>query len=97
MATVFCGYSSNIIFELQIPSISENISKVTDMTDPVLAVINMFQDQPSIKNIRAKSFKPFFSLTCTNEIEIIRGMNVRKNCQLKNISTEMIQINASIC
>ena len=65
------------------------------MTDPVLAVINMFQDQRSIKNIRAKSFKPVFSHTCTNEI--IRGMNVRKNCQLKDVPTKMIQINANIC
>ena len=36
----FCGYFSNIISELQIPSILENISNVTDITDPVLAVIN---------------------------------------------------------
>ena len=49
--------------------------------DPVLAVINMFQDHPSIKNIREKNFKPVFTFTHTNEVEIkkiIRGMNVHE-------------------
>ena len=66
----FCDYFSNIISELQIPSISENISSVTDITDPVLAAINMFQDHSSIRNIREKNFKSVFSFTHTNEIEI---------------------------
>ena len=55
-----------IISELQIPSIPENTSNLTDVTDPVLAAISMFQDLPSIKNIRAAydlfntlSFKDF--------------------------------------
>ena len=60
------GYFSNIISELQIPSISENISNVTDITDPVLAAINMFQDHLIIKNKRAKNLKFDFSLTYTS-------------------------------
>ena len=36
------------------PSISENISNVADITDPVLTAINMFQDHPSIKSISEK-------------------------------------------
>ena len=63
---IFWDNFSNIISELQIPSISENISNVTDKTDPVLAAINMFQDHQSIKNITAKNFKPVFSFTHTN-------------------------------
>ena len=59
----FCGYFSTIISELQIPSISENISNVIDITDPILAAIIMSQDHPSIKNIRAKNFKSVFSFT----------------------------------
>ena len=51
---MFFGYCSNIISDLQIPSICKNISNVTDITDPVLAEINMFQDHPNIKNIRVK-------------------------------------------
>ena len=70
LCQIFCDYYSNIISELQIPSISENISNVTDITDPVLAAINTFQDHPSIKNIREKSFKSVFSFAHTNEIEI---------------------------
>ena len=96
---IFWDNFSNIISELQIPSISENISNVTDKTDPVLAAINMFQDHPSIKNITAKNFKPVFSFTHTNEIEIkkiIKGMNVRKTCQLKDIPTKIIKMNADI-
>ena len=70
--------------QLQIPSISENISNVTDITDPVLAAINMFQDHPSMKSIRI-NFTLVFSSIHTNEIEIkkiIRGMNVHKICKL---------------
>ena len=52
-----------------------------------------------IKNIRAKSFKSVFSLTHSNEIEIkeiLRGMNVRKKCQLKDIPTKIMEINGNI-
>ena len=49
LCQIFCSYFSNIVSELQIPSISENISNVTDITDPVLAAINMFQDHSSIE------------------------------------------------
>ena len=70
----FCGYLSNIISDLQILSMSRNISNVTDITDPALAAINPsiknISDHPSIKNIRAKNFKSVFSLTHTNEIQI---------------------------
>ena len=59
---------SNIISDLQIPSISKNISDVTDITDPVLAAIDMFEDHPSVKNIRAKNFKSVFSLRNTKKM-----------------------------
>ena len=75
------------LIQLQIPSIPENISNVTDTTDLVLAAINIFQNHPSIKNIIAKNFKSVFSLTNTNEIEIkkiIRDINVSKTFPLKN-------------
>ena len=95
----FCDCFSNIISELQIPSISENISNVTDITDPVLAAINTFKDHISIKNIREKNFKSVFSFTHTNKIEIkkiIRGMNVHKTCQLKDIPTKISKMNSDI-
>ena len=51
-----------IISELQLPSISENVSNMTDITDPVLATINMFRDHPIINNIEQKNFnRSFFS------------------------------------
>ena len=81
------------------PSISENISNVTDITDPVLAAIIMFQDHTSIKNIREKNFKSVFSFTHTNEIEvkkIIRGTNIHKTCQLKVTPTKIIKMNSYI-
>ena len=96
---IFCIYFSNIISELQGPSISKNNSNVTDVTDPVLAAIIMFQDHPSIKNIREKNFKPVFSFRHTNEIEvkkIVRGMNVHKTFQLKDIPTKIIKMNSDI-
>ena len=62
LCQIFCGYFCNIIFDLQIPSTSTNISNVTDITDPVLAAINMFQDYLSNKNIREKILNQFFLL-----------------------------------
>ena len=62
-------------------------------------MIIMFQDHPTIKNIREENFKSVFSFTHTNEIEvknIIRGMNVHKNCQLKDILTKIIKMNSDI-
>lgn len=51
---------TNIISELQILSASESTSKVTDITDPAPAAISVFQDHPSINNVRAKNFKSAF-------------------------------------
>ena len=39
LCQIFCDYFSNIMSDLQILSISKNISTVTNITDPVLAVI----------------------------------------------------------
>ena len=61
---------SNFLWLIQLPSIPENISNVTDTTDLALAAINVFQNHSSIKNIIAKNFKSVFSLRNTNEIEI---------------------------
>ena len=47
---IFCGYFSNVIPDLQIPSMSKNISNVTNVADLILAAINMFQGHPSVKN-----------------------------------------------
>ena len=43
-------------------STDEDILKVTDITDHVLAAINMFKDHQSIKNMRAKILNQFFLL-----------------------------------
>ena len=45
---ISCNYFPNVISELQIPSISENISNMIDMTDPDLEAINVFQYHPSV-------------------------------------------------
>ena len=72
---------------------------MTDITDSDLAAINMFQYHPNTKDIRAKNFKYVFSLIHTNKIEIkkiIRGMNIHKTCQLKDIPTKVIKMHADI-
>ena len=73
LCQIFFGYFSNTIFELQIPNTYESISKVTDITDPALAVIDLFKDHSIIKNIRTENFKSVFSLTHINKIEIKIG------------------------
>ena len=77
----------------------EDILKVTDITDHVLAAINMFKDHQSIKNIRAKNFKSVFSIIHTKKIEIqniLRDMKVHRNCVFKDIPTKIINMNADI-
>ena len=59
----------------------------------------MFQDHRSIKNIKTKNLKSVFSLNHTNETEIkkvIKGVNVHKTCQVKDISTTITNLNADI-
>ena len=93
----FCGYFFNFISNLQIPSISKIISNLIDITDPVLAASNIFQDHPSIKDIRAKHFKLVFPFIHTSKVEIkkiIRGMSLPKSCQIKYIPTRVIKMNA---
>ena len=51
---LFCGYPSGIISELQIPSISENVPNITD---PVLATINMLQDHQVLTLFRMGLFR----------------------------------------
>lgn len=38
---IFCGYFSKTISGLEVPNISENTSKVTDIIDCIFTVINM--------------------------------------------------------
>ena len=93
----FCGFFFNFISNLQIPSISKIISNLIDITDPVLAASNIFQDHPSIKDIRAKHFKLVFPFIHTSKVEIkkiIRGMSLHKSCQIKYIPTRVIKMNA---
>ena len=66
----------------------EDTSNVIDITDPVLAAINMSKDDPSIKSLRAKTFKLVITITHSNKIGIqkyIRDMKTHKNCKLKDI------------
>ena len=72
---------------------------MTDITNPVLSAINMFQDHPSIKNIRAKNFKSAFSFTHTSKTgiqKIIRDISVNKTCQLQNLPNKIIKMNVDI-
>ena len=89
---------SNVLATFLI-STDEDISKVTEITDHVLAAINMFKDHESINNIRAKYFKSVFSIIHTNKIEIqntLRGMAAHRNCVFKDTSTKIINMNADI-
>ena len=43
LCQILCSYFSNIISDLQIPSISKNISNVTDITDPDQYVSGSFK------------------------------------------------------
>ena len=63
LCQIFCSYSSTTISGLKVANVSENTSELTDITDSVFAVINMFQGHVTNKNIRAKNFRSVFCLT----------------------------------
>ena len=81
LCRTFSTYFANILSDLQIPKIQDVISDVRSNHDPVLAAINMFQNHPSVVNIKQREFNLTFSFKNTNENEdrkIIKDLNVRK-------------------
>ena len=68
------------------------MSNIKSNHEPALAAIsNMFQNHPSVVNIKQREFNLTFSFKNTNENEvrkIIKNLNVRKTCQGSDISTK---------
>ena len=73
-----------IVSDLQIAKIQEDASNIRSNHDPVLPVINTFQNHPSVANIKQREFNSTFSFRNTNENEvrkIFKNLNVRKTWQ----------------
>ena len=95
----FSTYFANIVSDLQIPKIQDNASNIKSNHDPVLAAINMFQNHPSVVNIKQRECNSTFSLKNTNENEvrkIIKNRNVRKTCQGSDIPAKIIKLNIDL-
>ena len=93
----FLCYFSNIISELQISTLSQNISNVTNWSCP--GSDQYVSGSSSVKNIRAKKFAPVFSLTHAKEIEtkkILKAWKCKTFAKLKDIPTKIIKMNADI-
>ena len=77
-----------IVSDLQIAKIQEDASNIRSNHDPVLPVINTFQNHPSVANIKQREFNSTFSFRNTNENEvrkIFKNLNVRKTWQGDNL------------
>ena len=51
------------------------MSDIRSNHDPVLAAINMFQNHPSVVNIKQREFNSTFSFKNTNENEVPKIIN----------------------
>lgn len=84
-------FFSNIISEL-------NVSKnhhcfLNDInSDSVLSVLNVFENHPSIMNIKRKKFNSTFSFENTCVIKVISNLNIAKTCQINDIHTTIIKM-----
>ena len=99
LCRTFCTYFANIVSDLQIQKIHEDLSNIRSNHDPVLAAINMFQNHPSVVNIKQTEFNFTFSFKNTNENDfhkIIKKLNVRKTCQGSDIPTRIIKLNIDL-
>ena len=84
LCKTFSAYFANINSDPKIPNIHKEMSDITCNDKLVLAVINTFQNHPSVVNVKQKEFKTIFSFNNTNENEvpkIIKKLNICKTCQ----------------
>ena len=52
LCRTFTTYFASIVSDLQIPNIRKDVSNIRSNHHPVLAAINMFQNKPSVVNIK---------------------------------------------
>ena len=87
LCNTFKGFFSNIISELNIPKKYHCFLNDMD-SDSVLSFLQAFEDYPSIKNIKSKTFDSTFSFedTCTDAVmKVINNFNLAKSCQMNDI------------
>ena len=95
LSNFFHVFFSNTISELNIPKKYHCFLHVMD-SDSAHFILNTFENHPSIKNIKIKTFNLTFSVknTYTDVVmKVINNLNLAKSCQINNIPTKVIKMN----
>ena len=100
MCRIFNNYFSEIISNLKIPSLVNNSAVDSNASSNSLSIaIKIFDQDPSIINIKKKTFDPVLSFkkTSSTEVEkVINYLSIVKACQKDDILTKVIKMNKDI-
>ena len=98
LSNFFHVFFSNTISELNIPKKYHCFLNDID-SDSAHFILNTFENHPSIKNIKSKTFNLTFSVKNTYTdvlMKIINNFNLAKSCQINDIPTKVINMNKDI-
>ena len=99
MCRIFRNYFSNIVSDLQIPNLINNGTIDSNInSDPVSIATKIFDQHPSIINVKKRKFNSVLSFKTTGKLKVekvIKILNIVKACINEGISTKVIKKNAS--
>ena len=86
---------AKIVDELKIPNISNY--KIDNTNNPLKEALRYFENDPSIKNTKSRSFDTNFTFRDTSSseaIKLIKILNVKKTSQKSDFPTKIVKLNA---
>lgn len=99
LCRIFRNYFSNIVSDLQKPNLINNGTIDSNINSyPVSIATKIFDQHPSIINVRKRKFSSVLSFKTTGKLKVekvIKILNIVKACEKKGISTKVIKKNAS--
>ena len=86
-----------MFFKRPRPAIRFSNYKLDNTNDPLKEKLRYFENHPSIRNIKSKSFDthfPFRDTSSSEIIKLIKTLNVKKASQKSDIPTKIVKLNA---
>ena len=100
MCRIFNNQVSEVIFSLKIPNlINSSAVNSNAVSNPLSIATKLFDQHPSIINIKKKKFDSIlnFKKTSSTEVEkVINNLSIIKACQNDDIPTKVIEMNKDI-
>ena len=100
LCRIFNNYFSEILSNLKLPSLVNNSAVGSNASsNPLSIAIKIFDQHPSIINIKKKTFDPALSFkkTSSTEVEkVINYLSIVKDCQKDDILTKVIKMNKDV-